>query len=112
MSLEFTEEQRTIRDMALGFALEQLAPKAIEWDQEKHFPVDVLREAAALGMGGIYVREAYGGSGLKRHDAALIFESLATGCPSIAAYISIHNMSAWMIDYFGNNGASNNNPDQ
>jgi alkylation response protein AidB-like acyl-CoA dehydrogenase len=103
MSLEFTEEQRTIRDMALGFALEQLAPKAIEWDQEKHFPVDVLREAAALGMGGIYVREAYGGSGLKRHDAALIFESLATGCPSIAAYISIHNMSAWMIDYFGNN---------
>jgi alkylation response protein AidB-like acyl-CoA dehydrogenase len=56
MSLEFTEEQRTIRDMALGFALEQLAPKAIEWDQEKHFPVDVLREAAALGMGGIYVR--------------------------------------------------------
>jgi alkylation response protein AidB-like acyl-CoA dehydrogenase len=103
MSFEFTEEQRTIRDMALGFALEQLAPKAIEWDQEKHFPVDVLREAAALGMGGIYVREAYGGSGLKRHDAALIFESLATGCPSIAAYISIHNMSAWMIDYFGNN---------
>jgi alkylation response protein AidB-like acyl-CoA dehydrogenase len=103
MSLEFTEEQRTIRDMALGFALEQLAPKAIEWDQEKHFPVDVLREAAALGMGGIYVREAYGGSGLKRHDAALIFESLATGCPSIAAYISIHNMSAWMIDNFGNN---------
>jgi alkylation response protein AidB-like acyl-CoA dehydrogenase len=103
MSLEFTEEQRTIRDMALGFALEQLAPKAIEWDQEKHFPVDVLREAAALGMGGIYVREAYGGSGLKRLDAALIFESLATGCPSIAAYISIHNMSAWMIDYFGNN---------
>ena len=103
MSLEFTEEQRTLRDMALGFALEQLAPKAIEWDQEKHFPVDVLREAAALGMGGIYVREAYGGSGLKRHDAALIFESLATGCPSIAAYISIHNMSAWMIDNFGNN---------
>jgi alkylation response protein AidB-like acyl-CoA dehydrogenase len=103
MSLEFTEEQRTIRDMALGFALEQLAPKAIEWDQEKHFPVDVLREAAALGMGGIYVREAYGGSGLKRLDAALIFESLATGCPSIAAYISIHNMSAWMIDNFGNN---------
>lgn len=94
-------EQQAIVEMARGFAQQKLAPKAIEWDQEKHFPVDVLRQAAALGMGGVYVREDFGGSGLSRLDAALIFEALATGCPSIAAYISIHNMCTWMIDSFG-----------
>jgi alkylation response protein AidB-like acyl-CoA dehydrogenase len=95
------DDQIAIRDMARAFAAERLAPKAVEWDQEKHFPVDVLREAAALGMGGVYVRDDVGGSGLSRLDAALIFEALASGCPSIAAYISIHNMSSWMIDAYG-----------
>ena len=95
------DDQIAIRDMARDFAAERLAPKAVEWDQEKHFPVDVLREAAALGMGGVYVRDDVGGSGLSRLDAALIFEALASGCPSIAAYISIHNMSSWMIDAYG-----------
>ncbi|HKH96424.1 MAG TPA: isobutyryl-CoA dehydrogenase [Beijerinckiaceae bacterium] len=95
------DDQIAIRDMARAFAAERLAPKAVEWDQEKHFPVDVLREAAALGMGGVYVRDDVGGSGLSRLDATLIFEALASGCPSIAAYISIHNMSSWMIDAYG-----------
>ena len=95
------DDQIAIRDMARDFAAERLAPKAVEWDQEKHFPVDVLREAAALGMGGVYVRDDVGGSGLSRLDATLIFEALAGGCPSIAAYISIHNMSSWMIDAYG-----------
>ncbi|MCB1536428.1 MAG: isobutyryl-CoA dehydrogenase, partial [Rhodoblastus sp.] len=90
-----------IRDMALDFAREKLAPHALEWDEKKHFPVDTLREAAALGMGGVYIKDDVGGSGLGRLDAALIFEALATGCPTIAAYISIHNMCAWMIDNFG-----------
>lgn len=99
---DLNEDQRAIRDMALSFAQEELAPKALEWDQEKHFPVDVLRKAAALGMGGIYISEEYGGSGLSRLDAALIFEALSTGCPSVAAFISIHNMATWMIDRFGN----------
>ncbi len=97
-------EQQAIAEMARGFSQQELAPKAIEWDQEKHFPVDVLRKAAALGMGGIYVRDDFGGSGLSRLDAALIFEALAAGCPSIAAYISIHNMCTWMIDRFGDEG--------
>jgi alkylation response protein AidB-like acyl-CoA dehydrogenase len=95
-----TEDQIAIREMALGFAAENLAPNAVAWDETKHFPVDVLREAAALGMGGIYIREDVGGSGLSRLDAALIFEALATGCPTVAAYLSIHNMAAWMIDAF------------
>ncbi len=95
------DDQIAIRDMARAFAAERLAPKAVEWDQEKHFPVDVLREAAALGMGGVYVRDDVGGSGLSRLDAALIFEALGSGCPSIAAYVSIHNMSSWMIDAYG-----------
>jgi alkylation response protein AidB-like acyl-CoA dehydrogenase len=95
------DDQIAIRDMARDFAAERLAPKAVEWDQEKHFPVDVLREAAALGMGGVYVRDDVGGSGLTRLDATLIFEALATGCPTISAYISIHNMAAWMIDAYG-----------
>src|SRR5579871_4250536 len=90
-----------IRDMARSFADEKIAPHALEWDEKKHFPVDVIRETAPLGMGGIYVREDVGGSALTRLDAALIFESLATGCPAVAAYISIHNMCGWMIDAFG-----------
>ena len=96
-----SSEQLAIRDMAKAFADDRLAGDALAWDQQKFFPVDVLREAAALGMAGIYVREEAGGSGLTRLDAALIFEALATGCPTIAAYISIHNMVAWMIDRFG-----------
>lgn len=98
---DLTEDQIAIRDMARDFADDKLAPNALSWDEHKHFPVDVLREAAALGMGGIYVKEDVGGSGLTRFDAALIFEALATGDPSIAAYISIHNMVTWMIDRFG-----------
>ena len=95
------EEQIAIRDMAQEFAAGKLAPHAVRWDEEKHFPVDVMREAASLGMGGIYVAEDVGGSGLTRLDAALIFEALATGCPTVSAYISIHNMCAWMIDRYG-----------
>jgi alkylation response protein AidB-like acyl-CoA dehydrogenase len=98
---DLTEEQIAIRDMTRAFASEKLAPNALSWDEHKQFPVDVLREAAALGMGGIYVREDVGGSGLTRFDAVLIFESLSTGDPTIAAYISINNMVAWMIDHFG-----------
>ncbi|MFD6883060.1 isobutyryl-CoA dehydrogenase [Rhodococcus sp. NPDC060084] len=96
-----SDDDKAIRDTARDFASEYLAPHAVEWDQNKHFPVDVLRKAAALGMGGIYVREDVGGSGLRRLDSVRIFEELATGCPSIAAYISIHNMVTWMIDKFG-----------
>ena len=95
------EDHVAIRDMALDFAREQIAPHALEWDEKKHFPVDVIRQTAPLGFGGIYVREDIGGSGLTRFDAALIFEALATGCPAISAFISIHNMCAWMIDSFG-----------
>ena len=97
-----TEDERAINETVRDFADEFLAPNAVEWDQSKHFPVDVLRKAAGLGMGGIYIGEDVGGSGLTRLDAARIFEQLATGDPSIAAYISIHNMVAWMIDTYGN----------
>ena len=90
-----------IRDMAREFAAERLAPHAVAWDEQKHFPVAEMREAAALGMGGVYIGEDVGGSGLSRLDAALIFEALAMGCPTVSAYISIHNMAAWMIDRFG-----------
>ena len=98
---DLTESQIAIREMARDFAADKLAPNALSWDENKHFPVDVLREAAGLGMGGIYVREDVGGSELTRFDAALIFEALAAGDPSIAAYTSIHNMVTWMIDRFG-----------
>ncbi len=101
LNFELGEEQAAIAEMARGFAGTHLAPFAIKWDEEKFLPVATLREAAALGMGGIYVDEAHGGSGLSRLDAALIIEALAIGCPSIAAYISIHNMVAGMIDRYG-----------
>ncbi|WP_433522912.1 acyl-CoA dehydrogenase family protein [Nocardia pseudovaccinii] len=96
------DDERAISEMARDFADEYLAPNALEWDEQKHFPVDVLRKAGSLGMGGIYIGEDVGGSGLRRLDAVRIFEQLATGCPAIAAYISIHNMVGWMIDNYGN----------
>ena len=96
-----TDDQIAVRDMALAFAAENLAPHALEWDEKKHFPVDVMREAAALGMAAIYTRDDVGGSGMTRLDAALIFEALATGCPAVSAYLSIHNMATWMIDRYG-----------
>ncbi|WP_294535021.1 acyl-CoA dehydrogenase family protein [uncultured Rhodoblastus sp.] len=95
------DEQRAIFEMASQFAREELAPRALEWDREKHFPLDVFRKAGELGMGAIYAREEFGGSGLTRLDAVLIFEALAGGCPTVAAFISIHNMTTWMIDRFG-----------
>jgi alkylation response protein AidB-like acyl-CoA dehydrogenase len=101
MSFALTGEQIAIRDMARDFARARIEPYALEWDEQKTFPVETLREAATLGMAGIYVREDVGGSGLTRLDAALIFEALATGCPCVAAYLSIHNMCAWMIDAYG-----------
>ena len=101
MRFELSEEQRAFQAMARQFAAERLAPQAAAWDEGCIFPVEVLREAGSLGLGGIYVAEAHGGSGLSRLDAAIIFEELATGCTSTAAYISIHNMVAWMIDAFG-----------
>lgn len=101
MSGELNEEQSSIFAMAADFAAQELAPYALEWDEQKHFPVDVLRKAAALGMGGIYIRDDVGGSGLTRMDAALIFEALSQGCPVIASFLSIHNMCAWVIDAYG-----------
>ncbi|KHL03580.1 acyl-CoA dehydrogenase family protein [Sinomonas humi] len=98
---ELTEDQRDLVGMVHDFASEKIAPHALEWDTTKHFPVDVLHEAGKLGLGGIYVAEEYGGSGLSRADAVLIFEELAKADPTIAAYISIQNMIVWMVDTFG-----------
>ncbi|MBF6061933.1 acyl-CoA dehydrogenase family protein [Nocardia terpenica] len=95
------EDEKAITATARSFADEMLAPHALEWDERKHFPIDVVHKAGSLGMGGIYVAEDVGGSGLRRLDAVRVFEQLATGCPAIAAYLSIHNMVAWMIDHYG-----------
>ncbi|WGS17892.1 MULTISPECIES: isobutyryl-CoA dehydrogenase [unclassified Bradyrhizobium] len=102
MQFALNEDQIAVRDMARAFAAEKIAPHALEWDEKKHFPVDVMREAASLGIGGIYIRDDVGGSAMTRFDAALIFEALATGCPTTSAFISIHNMASWMIDAYGN----------
>ena len=94
-------DQMAVREMARAFAAEIFAPNAIAWDEAKHFPVAEMRKAAALGMGGILVGEDFGGSGLSRLTGTLIFEALATGCPTTAAFMSIHNMVAGLIDAFG-----------
>ncbi len=101
MDFQLSEEQRAIQEAARTFASEALLPHAARWDEEKIFPVETLRAAAELGFAGIYVGEAEGGSGLGRLEAALIFEELAAADPSTAAYLSIHNMVAWMIARFG-----------
>ncbi|CAN3127390.1 acyl-CoA dehydrogenase family protein [Mycobacterium sp. smrl_JER01] len=95
------DDERVIVETAAAFADKRLAPHALEWDETHHFPTDVLREAAELGMAAIYCRDDVGGSGLRRIDAVRIFEKLATADPTVAAFLSIHNMCAWMVDSFG-----------
>ncbi len=95
------DDERVIAETAAAFAEKRLAPYALEWDATKHFPTDVLREAAELGMAAIYCRDDVGGSELRRLDAVRIFEQLAKADPTIAAFLSIHNMCAWMVDTFG-----------
>jgi alkylation response protein AidB-like acyl-CoA dehydrogenase len=98
---ELTEEQGAIREMAETFAADRVAPYALRWDRDRHFPLETFREAGPLGFGGIYVAEDVGGSGLGRLDAVLIFEALSRACPGFSSFISIHNMACWMIDSFG-----------
>ncbi|RIJ76966.1 acyl-CoA dehydrogenase [Nakamurella silvestris] len=95
------EEQRAVADLARKFADSEIAPFALGWDERKELPADTLKRAAELGMASIYVKEDVGGSGLSRMDSVLIFEGLATGCPTIAGFLSIHNMVSWMIDTYG-----------
>jgi alkylation response protein AidB-like acyl-CoA dehydrogenase len=98
---DLTDDQLQIQEMAAKFTADAISPFAAEWDEKKIFPKDVIREAAELGFGAIYVSEESGGIGLGRLEAALVFEALAYGCPSTSAFISIHNMASWMIDRFG-----------
>lgn len=102
MTAPLSDEQVMIREMAGRFAMEKLRPHSSAWDEESHFPVDVIRSAAELGFAGIYLGEEHGGSGLTRLDAVLIFEQLSYGDVSTAAFISIHNMASWMIEQYGN----------
>src|SRR6201992_2840707 len=102
MDFQLNEDQRAVEEAARRFAVDRLAPNAAQWDETAHFPVDAMREAAALGFASIYIKGDVGGSEMSRLDAAIIFEELSAGCTSTAAFISIHNMASWMIDRFGN----------
>ena len=102
MAYQLSEDQRLIQETARAFAQNELRPNAGAWDERHEFPKATIKSAAELGFGGIYVRDDVGGSGLGRLDAALVFEELSRGCVTTAAFISIHNMAAWMIDTFGN----------
>lgn len=95
------ENSKQMYELALNFATKEMAPQMMKWDLEQIFPREMLRHAAELGFGAVYCSEDYGGTGLGRLDASVIFEALSHGCPSTTAYISIHNMCAWMIDTFG-----------
>ncbi|WP_292051840.1 MULTISPECIES: isobutyryl-CoA dehydrogenase [unclassified Brevundimonas] len=101
MDFQLTEDQRAIEDAARTFAEAELLPNSAKWDEDKHFPRDVLKQAAEMGFAGIYVGEEHGGMGLGRVEAAVIFEELSRGDVATAAFISIHNMASWMIDKFG-----------
>lgn len=101
MDFALTEEQIAFQDSARDFAASELAPRAAEWDEEETFPLEVIRRSGEMGFLGLYTPEAYGGLGLSRQDSAIVFEELAAGCTSTAAYLTIHNMVAWMIACFG-----------
>lgn len=102
MDFELNEDQIAFADMARSFAQKELEPHAAEWDEEQIFPIETLKKAGELGFCGLYSPEYVGGLGLSRLDASIIFEELAMGCTSTTAYITIHNMSTWMIAEFGN----------
>ena len=98
---DLTPDQREIQELAQRFTADRITPFAAEWDEKSHYPVDVWKAAGELGFGAIYVSEASGGIALGRLEAALVMEAMAYGCPATSAFISIHNMAAWMIDRFG-----------
>lgn len=98
---DLTPDQREIQELAQRFTADRITPFAAEWDETSHYPVDVWKAAGELGFGAIYVSEASGGIALGRLEAALVMEAMAYGCPATSAFISIHNMAAWMIDRFG-----------
>lgn len=98
---QLTDDQLAIQEMARRFTADNITPHAAKWDEEHHFPRDVVRAAGELGFGAIYISEEMGGIGLGRLESALIFEALSYGCPATAAFISVHNMASWMIDRFG-----------
>lgn len=101
MQFDLTDDQRAIQEMAQRFTADAITPNAAKWDEDHIFPRDTIKAAAELGFGAIYVAEESGGIGLGRLEAALIMEAMAYGCPSTSAFISIHNMAAWMIDRYG-----------
>ena len=101
MDFALSEEQQAIFDMAHDFAQHAIAPHALAWDEQAILPRDVLEASAELGLASIYVPEEHGGSGLNRLEASLIFEALAMACPTVSAYLSIHNMISWMVSSFG-----------
>ncbi|OCW58204.1 acyl-CoA dehydrogenase family protein [Hoeflea olei] len=101
MDFELNEEQQAVFDMARDFGAEEIAPFAAQWEKDGAIPREVLEAAAALGLAAIYVPEADGGSGLTRLDATLVFEALSMACPSVASFLSIHNMCSWMIASYG-----------
>lgn len=98
---DLTDDQREIQELARRFTADAITPHAAEWDEKHIFPRDTIRQAAELGFAAIYVSEESGGIGLGRMESALIMEAMAYGCPSTSAFISIHNMAAWMLDAFG-----------
>ena len=104
MDFSLSEEQQAIFEMAHDFGQTAIAPYALEWDEKCEMPKEMLRQAAGLGLASIYVPEAHGGAGLTRLDATLIFEALAMSCPSVSSFLSIHNMVAWMVSSFGDDG--------
>lgn len=102
-----TEDQLAIQEMARRFTADNITPNAAKWDEEHQFPRDVVLAAGELGFGAIYVSEEMGGIGLGRLESALIFEAMSYGCPSTAAFISVHNMASWIIDRFGSDELKN-----
>ncbi len=100
MDFALSEEQTAIFDMAYAFGQEHIAPHAQAWEKAETIPKELWPQIAELGFGGLYVSEEAGGSGLSRLDATLVFEALSMACPSVAAFLSIHNMCAKMLDSF------------
>lgn len=91
MSYKFTEEQLMIQSMVRDLARSEFAPKAMERDKTKEFPVDNLQKLGELGLMGMMVPPEYGGSGADTVSYVLALAEVAYACASTAVVMSVHN---------------------
>ena len=91
MNFELDDNQKMIAQMVRDFAEKEIRPNMKKWDDEEFFPVDAMKKMGELGLLGIYIPEAYGGSGFGYHEYATALMELGRVCGGIGLSVAAHN---------------------